>query len=197
MEKTEFDQGWGRVPREWIKYKAKLGLNQYDHQLVDVIEYFTMGWSKFSETISNSQFVEYSNIEKGNVSNRLDGLEKRKIIEVKREYWNNTKRLKACRYRLLFDVVVCTDNCDKKEKEKVVWTGREYVSTDNKSCLPGYKSCSHTPPPKTLSKESLRDSPKKEKIYSKFTEEDLEKNRKRALDQVEGLMERFPDVKEM
>ena len=183
MEKLDFDQGWGRFPRELFKYQAKLKLNQYEGQILRAINCFIVGHSKYDETISVSQLVEMTGIDKRHVNSTVNSLIKKKAIEVKEN-----------RYRLLFtDDIKVTSTGDYK-KIKVTWSGKEYTCTGDRSHLSGEKSHPQRRTPKTLSKDSLRLSPKKKEIFSKLSEEEIEKNKKRALDIVEELKKKYGEV---
>jgi len=180
MEEREFDHGWGRSPRLLLKQYARLKLNQYDNQIVRAIEYFTIGWSKYSETISISQLVEITGIDKRHMNERLRGLIKRGVIEVKKG-----------KYRLLFDVVTCRGDSNKEEKIKVTWTGKEYTHRGDESHSQRTESHSQRRTPKTPSEDSLINSPKKKEIYSKFTEEEIEKNKRKALAIADELKKKY------
>ncbi len=183
MEKLDFDQGWGRHPRELYKYQAKLKLNQYESQILRAINCFIVGHSKYDETISVSQLVEMTGIDKRNVNSTVNSLIKKKAIEVKEN-----------KYRLLFTDDIKVIPTDDYKKIKVMWSGEKYICTDDRSHLSGAKSHPQRRTPKTLSKDSLRLSPKKKEIFSKLSEEEIEKNKKRALDIVEELKKKYEEV---
>ncbi|MBA7567479.1 hypothetical protein ES708_09191 [subsurface metagenome] len=183
MEKLDFDHGWGRFPRELFKYQAKLKLNQYESQVLRGIGFFVTGYSKRDETISVSQLVGITGIDKRHVNSTVNSLIKKKAIEVKEN-----------RYRLLFtDDIKVTSTGDYK-KIKVTWSGTKYTCTGDRSHLSEAKSHPQRRTPKTLSKDSLRLSPKKKEIFSKLSEEEIEKNKKRALDIVDDLKKKYEEV---
>ena len=183
MEKLDFDQGWGRHPRELYKYQAKLKLKQYESQILRAINCFIVGHSKYDETISVSQLVEMTGIDKRNVNSTVNSLIKKKAIEVKEN-----------RYRLLFTDDIKVIPTDDYKKIKVMWSGKKFICTDDRSHPAGVKSHPTRRTPKTLSKDSLRLSPKKKEIFSKLSEEEIEKNKKRALDIVEELKKKYEEV---
>ena len=194
MKKLDFDQGWGRHPRELFKYQAKLKLNQYESQILRAINFFVVGFSKRDETISVSQLVEMTGIDKRHVNSTVNSLIKKDAIKVKEN-----------RYRLLFtdDIkVIPTDDYKKikvtstgdYKKIKVTWSGKEYTCTGDRSHLSGAKSHPQRRTPKTLSEDSLRLSPKKKEIFSKLSEEEIEKNKKRALNIVDELKKKYEEV---
>ena len=182
MEK-KIDHGWGRLPRLLVRYQAQLKLNQYESQVLRGIGFFVTGYSKRDETISVSQLVEMTGIDKRHVNRTVNSLIKKKAIEVKED-----------RYRLLFtDDIKVTSTGDSK-KIKVTWSGQEYTHTGDKSHPHRSESHPQRRTPKTLSKDSLRLSPKKKEIFSKLSEEEIEKNKKRALDIVEELKKKYEEV---
>ncbi|MBA7536944.1 hypothetical protein ES705_29210 [subsurface metagenome] len=183
MEKLDFDHGWGRFPRELFKYQAKLKLNQYESQVLRGIGFFVIGFSKREETISVSQLVEMTGIDKRNVNNTVNSLIKKKAIEVKEN-----------RYRLLFTDDIKVIHTDDHKKIKVMWSGTEYIHTDDRSHPHRSESHPQRRTPKTLSKDSLRLSPKKKEIFTKLSEEELEKNRARALAIAEKLKKKFGEA---
>ena len=183
MEKLDFDHGWGRFPRELFKYQAKLKLNQYEGQILRAINCFIVGHSKYDETISVSQLVEMTGIDKRNVNSTVNSLIKKKAIEVKEN-----------RYRLLFTDDIKVTSTGDYEKIKVTWSGKEFTSTGDKSHPHRSESHPHRRTPKTLSKDSLRISPKKKEIFSKLSEKEMEKNRARALAIAEELKKKYKEV---
>ena len=165
MKELDFDQGWGRFPRELFKYQAKLKLHQYEGQILRAINCFIVGHSKYDETISVSQLVEMTGIDKRNVNSTVNSLIKKKAIEVKEN-----------RYRLLFTDDIKVIPTDDYKKIKVMWSGTEYICTDDRSHPAGAKSHPTRRTPKTLSKDSLRISPKKkENFYKKVSGKEISK----------------------
>lgn len=167
MEEYEFDRGWGRFPRLMIKYLAWLKLNQYDSQLIRVIEYYVVGYSKYSDVISISQFEEMSGIDRRHVNERLNAMEKRGVIEVERIFKKNTTDVAQSRYRILFDVEAVVTSTGDNKKVDVTWTGKEYTSTGDKCHLHKDKCHLQGKPPKTLLLSSVKNSsPKKQEVVS-------------------------------
>lgn len=193
MEELEFDNGWGRSPRLMLRHLAKSKLNQREGQLVRVIEYFTVGWSKYSDKISLDQFEEESNIDKRKVNEILSGLEKKGVIEIKKIFKKDTARVTGKRYRILFDVKPYITSTGDISKINITWSGKTFTSTGDKYHLSRTKYHPQGYPPKTLSKDFLRNSPKKKKFLPKFTEEELERNRKRALEIADELKKKYEE----
>ncbi len=180
MEKLDFDHGWGRHPRELYKYQAKLKLHQYEGQILRAINCFIVGHSKYDETISVSQLVEMTGIDKRNVNSTVNSLIKKKAIEVKEN-----------RYRLLFTDDIKVIPTDDYKKIKVMWSGEKYICTDDRSHPAGAKSHPTGRTPKTLSEDPLRLPPKKKKFLPKLSEEELEKNKAKVLAIAEELKKKF------
>ena len=187
MEKLDFDQGWGRFPRELFKYQAKLKLNQYESQVLRGIGFFVTGYSKRDETISVSQLVEITGIDKRNVNSIVKSLIKKKAIEVKEN-----------RYRLLFTDDIKVIPTDDYKKIKVMWSGKEYICTDDKSHLSEAKSHPQRRTPKTLSKDFLRISPKKkEKVVTQPIRKKKEKilrNRRLSDEEIQEQIKKARDI---
>jgi len=182
MEK-KFDHGWGRLPRLQAKYQAQLKLNQYEGQVLRGIEYYLTGRSKRDDTISLKQLADITKIDRRNISGIVNKLVKKKAIEVKDN-----------RYRMIFYDEVGGISTDAPFEVGGIWSGLSYIHTDDK-CHP-HKAKGHPQgcPPKTLSQDSLRLSPKKKEIFSKLSEEEIEKNKKKALDIVEELKKKYGEV---
>ncbi len=191
MTELKFDEGWGRSPREMLRYLAGEKINQYDGQLIRVIEFFTIGYSKYSDEISISQFVEMSKIDKRHVNERLENMEKRGLIEVEKILKKGTEKVRGSRYRILFDVKPLVTSTGDYEKIKVTWSGKKFTCRGDKSHPHRSESHPQRNPPKTLSKDPLRLPPKKKKFLPKLSEEELEKNRARALAIAEELKKKF------
>jgi len=183
MEKSDFDKGWGRLPRLLGSYRAKLKLNQYEGQVYSGIQTFLVGHSKKWDTISLTQLAEITKIDRRHISEIVKRLVKKAAIEVKDE-----------RYRLIFYDERGGTHTGAPFEIGGTWTGKEYTHTGDK-CHP-HKTKGHPQecPPKTLSKDFLRTSPKKKEIFSKLSEEEIEKNKKRALDIVNELKKKYGEV---
>jgi len=187
MKKLGFDQGWGRFPRELFKYQAKLKLNQYESQILRAINYFVVGYSKYEETISVSQLVEITGIDKRHVNNTVNSLIKKTAIEVKKN-----------RYRLLFtDDIKVTSTGDYK-KIKVTWSGTKYICTGDFGHLSGTKSHPQRRTPKTLSKDFFKNSsPKKEEVVTQPIRKKKEKilrNRRLSDEEIQDQIKKARDI---
>ena len=194
MEKLDFDHGWGRSPRIMLRHLAKSKLNQREGQLVRVIEYFTVGRSKYSDVISLDQFEEESNIDKRQVNEILSNLEKKGVIEIEIIFKKGTTRVTGKRYRILFDVNPYITSTRDISKINITWSGKEYISTRDKYHAHKTKYHAQTYPPKKSLLRPFENSPKKKEIFSKLSEEEIEKNKKRALDIVEELKKKYEEV---
>ena len=180
MTELKFDHGWGKLPRLQASYRAKLKLNQYEGQVYSGIEYYCTGHNKKWETISLTQLAEITKIDRRNISGIVKKLVKKAAIEVKEN-----------RYRLIFYDEVGGIHTNAPFEVGGIWSGHEYIHTDDKLHPHKEKEHSHKCPPKTLSKDSLRLSPKKKKFLPKLSEEEMEKNRARALAIAEELKKKF------
>lgn len=182
MKELKFDHGWGRLPRLQAKYQAQLKLNQYEGQVLRGIEYYLTGRSKRDDTISLKQLADITKIDRRNISGVVKRLVKKKAIEVKDN-----------RYRMIFYDEVGGIPTNAPFEVGGIWSGLSYIHTDEKYHPHKAKGHSQKCPPKTLSKDSLRTSPKKKKFLPKFTEEELERNRKRALEIADELKKKYEE----
>ncbi len=176
----KFDHGWGRLPRLQAIYRAKLKLNQYEGQVYGGIEYFCTGFSKKWETISLKQLADITGIKRNHVPEIVKSLVKKKAVEVKES-----------RYRLIFYNVNGVPHTGDTLEVGGTWSGQDYTHTGVNSSPHRTKGPPQGGSPKTLSKDSLRLPPKKKEIFSKLSEEEIEKNKKRALDIVEELKKKY------
>ncbi|MBA7551164.1 hypothetical protein ES705_43700 [subsurface metagenome] len=121
----------------------------------------------------------------------LSNLEKKGVIEIGIIFKKGTTRVTGKRYRILFDVNPYITSTRDISKINITWSGKVFTSTRDKYHAHATKYHAQTYPPKTLSKDSLRLSPKKKEIFTKLSEEEIEKNKKRALDIVEKLKKKY------
>jgi DNA-binding MarR family transcriptional regulator len=193
MEK-KIDHGWGRLPRLLARYRAKLKLSQYEGQVYSGIQDFLTGHSRKWDTISLTQLADITKIDRRHISDIVKRLVKKKAIEVKEN-----------RYRLIFYEEIGGTSTSAPFEIGDTWTGKEYTkgaplqdqgapTQVTKGHLSKTKGHPHRCPPKTLSKDLLRFPPKKEKIFTKLSEEEIEKNKKKALDIVEELKKKYGEV---
>ncbi len=182
MEK-KIDHGWGRLPRLLVRYQAQLKLNQYESQVLRGIGFFVTGYSKRDETISLTQLANITKIDRRHISDIVKRLVKKKAIEIKED-----------RYRLLFYDEIGGTSTSAPFEIGGTWSGKDYTHTGDKSHPHKTKGHPQGCSPKTLSKDFLRSSPKKKEIFSKLSEEEIEKNKKRALDIVEELKKKYEEV---
>jgi len=185
MEEIKVDHGWGRLPRLLAKYQAKLKLNQYESQVLRGIGYFVTGYSKRDDTISLTQLADITGIDRRHISDIVNRLVKKAAIEVKED-----------KYRLLFYDEIGGTPVGAPFEIGGTWTGKEYTHTGDNDHLYRTKGHPQGCPPKTLSKDFLRSSPKKKEIFPKFTEEDLERNRKHANEIAKELMKKYGESQE-
>jgi len=187
MKKLGFDQGWGRFPRELFKYQAKLKLNQYEGQILKAINCFVVGYSKYEETISVSQLVEMTGIDKRNVNSTVNSLIKKNAIKVKKN-----------KYRLLFTDDLKVIPTDDYKKIKVMWSGTKYIPTDDRSHLSGSKSHPQRRTPKTLSKDFIKkSSPKKEEVVTqpiRKKKERILRNRRLSDEEIQEQIKKARDI---
>lgn len=179
----KFDHGWGRLPRLQARYQAQLKLGQYESQVLRGIEYYLTGRSKRDDTISLKQLADITKIDRRNISGIVNRLVKKKAIEVKDN-----------RYRMIFYDEVGGISTDAPFEVGGIWSGLSYIHTDDKYHPHKAKGHPQGCSPKTLSKDSLRLSPKKKEIFSKLSEEEMEKSKKRALDIVNELKKKYGEV---
>jgi hypothetical protein len=196
--RPKFDEGWGRSPREMLRYLSGEKINQYDGQLIRVIEFFTIGYSKYSDEISISQFVEMSKIDKRHVNERLENMEKRGLIGVEKILKKGTEKVRGSRYRILFDVKPFVTSTGDYEKIKVTWSGKKFTSTGDKSHP--HRSESHpqrNPPKKSLLRLFKNSSPKKEEVVSQPVRKKKEKilrNRRLTDEEIQDQIKKARDI---
>jgi len=154
VKEIKIDVGWGRSPRLIMKKMAGVKLGQYENQVVWAIAFFTLGYSKFEDWISQSQIVELTGIDQRHIDRTLKSLVKKGII-----------CKNGVRYRLVIEFDIIENKSGKKYNKKYTWSGKEYTCRGVKFT-----------PGEADSKDSLKDFPPKKGILEvKMTKKEIEK----------------------
>jgi len=76
----QVEDGFIKLATDIAKYLAKTYMSSYESQIIWAIFIKTYGWNKKEDWISNSQFVELTDMHKSHVSRTVKKLIKRKIV---------------------------------------------------------------------------------------------------------------------
>lgn len=182
--KKKIDKGWSYFYREWMKSLAgNKGLSRKS-RMIWVIIYYTIGFKRKVERIPYKEFEELTGIDRRNQDVLINALVEKGVIWKKDRFFGLCTVLKK---KELSSVLMTKElSSDKKtfviNYKKNVITSEHFVISSDKVLRSSLKN---------LSKEPLKRGKKEREIFKKFKEKDLEKNRKKALDMVEGLKKKF------